>query len=139
MRLLCKHARGLRADDGGATVEATLWLPIYTLAIVLILDATFIFKGESRVHSIVQDGMRQYILGAYRGTPDPEEALEDWIEHRLAITGLTARAEAVVVLKPDAGLTATVSYPSGDTDLSGVTGLLGGLTMRVTSHYNTEY
>ena len=39
----------------------------------------------------------------------------------------------------DGELTATVRYPSADTDLSGVTGLLAGLTMQVTIHYLTEY
>ncbi len=122
----------LRDEAGGATVEACLWIPFFLSFFVLILDAAFIFLQETDAQRIVQDGNRQYVTGAIASTG----ALETWIE--TAMVPLSPNANATARVDGAGVLTTVLTYPAEDTDLTGATGVLGGLTMRVQSIYLTE-
>jgi len=128
--------RFMRDEDGSATIEACLWLPFFIFFFVLILDATTIFMNQARVHRIVQDANRQYIVGGFKTSVNEEQALEVWIEQSLASIAPSASATAQVDSR--GLLTTQVSYPSGETDLTGATGVLGSLTMRVQAIHQTE-
>ena len=121
-----------RDEDGGATIEACLWIPFFFTCFILILDATFIFLREADAQRIVQDGNRQFVTGAITG----ETALETWVE--AAMTTVSPNADATVSIDANGVLTTRVTYPAEDSDLTGASGLLGGLTMRVQSVYLTE-
>jgi Flp pilus assembly protein TadG len=117
-----------RREDGGASFEACLWVPFLLLFFFLIMDATFIFSHEADAQRIVQDGTRQYVSKAL----DSETELETWLETVMA--SVSPNADATVDYDSSTGiLVASVEYPAGDTDLTGVTGWLSGVTMRVQS------
>lgn len=123
----------LRREDGGATIEACIWLPFFFTFFILILDATFIFLRQSDAQRIVQDGTRQFVSGAI----DTRAELETWLEDTMA--SVSPNADATTIYDAGTGmLTARVEYPAEDTDLTGATGWLGGLTMRVQSIQLTE-
>ena len=117
-------------------MEACLWLPFFIFFFVLVLDATTIFMNQARVHRIVQDANRQYVVGVFKTAADEEQALETWIE--TALNGIAPSASASATVGPLGLLTTQVSYPSGETDLTGATGVLGSLTMRVQAIHQTE-
>lgn len=119
-------------EDGGATIEACLWIPFFFAFFILVLDAAFIFLREADAQRIVQDGNRQFVTGAITG----ETALETWVE--AAMTTVSPNADATVSIDANGVLTTRVTYPAEDSDLTGASGLLGGLTMRVQSVYLTE-
>lgn len=125
-----------RDEDGSATVEACLWLPFFIFFFVMILDATTIFMNQARVHRIVQDANRQFVVGVFKSAANEEQALEQWIEQSLA--PITPSASASASVDTQGLLTTQVSYPSGETDLTGATGVLGSLTMRVQAIHQTE-
>jgi Flp pilus assembly protein TadG len=120
-------ARFLRSEDGSATVEACIWLPFFFFFFLLILDATFIFLRQADAQRIVQDGSRLYVVGAIKTTSD----LETWLESSMA--PISPNAKATTNIGANGFLTAQISYPAEDTDLTGATGMLGGATMRVQS------
>lgn len=121
--------RRFRRDEaGGATVEACLWLPFFFAFFILVLDATFVFARQSDAHRIVQDGTRQYITGGIDTTAD----LETWLETAMQPIAPSAVATVTIDTTKDL-LTARISYSAEDTDLTGATGVLGGLTIRVQS------
>lgn len=118
-------------EDGAATMEAVLWLPFFILLFVMILDATMIFSNHSRVMRIVHDGNRAYALGNITGCAE----LEEWLEAR--VTPLAASASATCV-RDEGVATATVTMNSDDLDLSGATGIFGGLTVAARSQHIIE-
>lgn len=135
MRAARKHRRRVaalaafvRREDGGASFEACLWVPFLLSFFFLIMDATFIFSREADAQRIVQDGTRQYVSKAI----DSEAELETWLETMMA--SISPNADATIDFDASTGiLVASVDYPAGDTDLTGVTGWLSGVTMRVRS------
>jgi hypothetical protein len=118
----------LRGEDGGASFEACLWVPFLLSFFFLIMDATFIFSREADAQRIVQDGTRQYVAKAF----DSQSELETWLETTMAV--VSPNADATIDYDSSTGiLVAAIEYPAEDTDLTGVTGWLGGATMRVQS------
>lgn len=132
------------AEDGSATIEALLWIPFLLAFLMLILDASTIFMWNSQARRIVADANRQYVKGAtFDNTMsnfvgNPVNNMANWIEDEMA--HFAPNAVANVMIDPVSGLLTTiVTYPSTDTDLSGATGFLGGLTLRVQSIHQTEF
>jgi Flp pilus assembly protein TadG len=121
------------AEDGSATIEACLWIPFFFSFFILVLDATFIFLQQADAQRIVQDGNRQYVSKSIGSLG----ALETWIE--TAMQPLSSNAVAMASIDPTTGiLTTRLEYPAEDTDLTGTTGVFGGLTMRVQAVHLTE-
>jgi Flp pilus assembly pilin Flp len=50
-------------EDGAATIEAVLWLPIFIVLIGAAVDITMIFHAHSRVLRVVQDVNRAMSVG----------------------------------------------------------------------------
>ncbi len=132
-----QRARRLRdfrdAEDGSATIEACLWIPFFFSFFILVLDATFIFLQQADAQRIVQDANRQYVSKSIGSLG----ALETWVE--TAMQPLTSNANVTASIDPTTGiLTTRLEYPAEDTDLTGTTGVFGGLTMRVQAVHLTE-
>jgi hypothetical protein len=52
-----------RTDEGSATIEAVLWIPMFFLTLVMSLQVAQIAIGQSMMMRIVQDGNRSFALG----------------------------------------------------------------------------
>ncbi len=68
-------ARFKRSEDGSASVEAVIWLPFLVAVFGLILDATMIFYGQTRITRAVFDTNRYLAVGYYQTVDDAETAL----------------------------------------------------------------
>lgn len=119
-RIFGRFARFRRDEAGSATFEALIWIHVMLFFLLLILDATTIFMQNSKIQRIVQDGNRQYIKGVFAG--DTNE-LEDWLEATL--DPITPNAVATATVDGAGLLVTSVTYPTADTELSGVTNLVG--------------
>ena len=59
-----RHLRAYRRDeDGTASVEAVLWLPLFGLISGLLVDVTVVFHGQAEVYRVVQDANRSVSVG----------------------------------------------------------------------------
>lgn len=63
-----------RRDEGAATVEAVIWLPLFLFLLALAVDVSMTFHAHSRVLRVVQDVNRAYSVGRVE-TVEEAEAL----------------------------------------------------------------
>lgn len=57
---VCEFAK---KEDGAATIEAVLWLPVFIVLIGAAADITMVFHAHSRVLRVVQDVNRAMSVG----------------------------------------------------------------------------
>jgi Flp pilus assembly protein TadG len=55
--------RFARAESGAVSVEFVLWLPIFFVVLMLIVDAAFLFGGQAYMMRIAQDTNRSISVG----------------------------------------------------------------------------
>ena len=84
--------RFTRADDGSATVEFVIWLPMVLLAFGLTVDVSMIFHSQSQVLRVIQDANRNASIGRLRTSAEAE----DYIETRLHGASATANATSSI-------------------------------------------
>ena len=63
----------LRGQDGGATVELVLVLPVFLLIVALIVDSSMILFRQSQAYRVIQDANRSMSLGRL-STPEETSA-----------------------------------------------------------------
>lgn len=76
------------AEEGTASVEGVLWVPIFFVIFALMVDTSFIFNGQSHVLRVVQDANRH--MSIRRFTTDLE--VEAYITDRLAAQKITPKS-----------------------------------------------
>ena len=65
-------AKFLTAEDGAISIESVLWLPIYALFLVMIVDVSLMFNGQAQAQRTLQDINRLASSGYYRTEADVE-------------------------------------------------------------------
>ena len=55
----------LKQSDGAITIEGVLWLPIYALFLVLVVDTSLMFNGKAQAQRTLQDVNRLASSGYY--------------------------------------------------------------------------
>ena len=103
----------LRREDGSATVETVLWLPLFFAAFGLMTDAAMVFNGHSRVTRILQDANRNLSVGRFVDEDETETyilaALNALAPNATASTTVTAGVATSVVQVPATDLEILVS------------------------------
>jgi Flp pilus assembly protein TadG len=82
--------RFMRRDDGSATIEFVLWLPVYILIIGIITDATCLFVGQTQMWSIASNASRLVALRKLN-----EVGAEKYVTDH-SVEGLTYTADVVI-------------------------------------------
>jgi Flp pilus assembly protein TadG len=123
--------RYLRKDDGNATVEFVMWLPVVLVLFGLTVDVSMVLHSQSQVLRIVQDANRNASIGRLQTTAE----VEDYIESRLQASSDAADAVSSIT----AGvISTTVSYPARDFQILGFFQQFNSLTMNVNSAHMIE-
>ncbi len=130
-------ARFRRDESGSATFEALLWVPFFLFLLIALVDAMFLFKNKARVERILQDGNRQYVLGAFEDEANSLTALENWIKDRIVAKNLAGSVTATASID-NSILETVVSYPSSSSVPLKDQSLIGNLTMSVAAYNLTE-
>lgn len=122
-----------RRDESGAVLlENILWIPFMLFFMLMVLDASLIFMNYARAQRIVHEGNRAFITGELASCNE----LEDWLETELRTFIPSATASCGTSLSITA---VSVSMTTGDMDLTGATGFLGGMTISVGGLQTFEY
>ena len=101
-----------RREDGGATVEAVLWVPVFVAILCLVVDASLVFFGQNQAYRAVQNGNRNLSIGRL----ETEGEVETFVESSLSNYVPNARAAASM----DAGMISTyVQFPASDVVATG--------------------
>ena len=121
-----------RENEGSATIESVLWLPLFLAAFALMTDVAMIFNGHSRVLRVVQDANRNLSVGRL----DTEAETEDYIIAALGTLSPNLTADTAI----DAGVaTSTAIVPASDLQILGMFSAISSLNISVTSQHFIEY
>ena len=129
--------RRFRNDEtGSVTVEAVIWFPLFVVFLMMLADASMIFMNQARILRIVQDGTRRFATGSLVSC----DALEAWLVSRIApiSPGVGAECDKAADFDSSMVYVSSVTMPSGELDLSGVTGTFANLTIRLESQHFME-
>lgn len=100
-----------RRQDGTATIETLLWLPVMLAFVALAADASFVFFGQNQAYRIVQDANRSLSVGRFQTEAQVEKYLTDTIgafaKHVTAKTTIQGGMVTSVVKIPVNDLIAT--------------------------------
>lgn len=64
-----------RKEDGAATVEFVIWLPVMVFLLGLVADTAMIFGEQARVLRVVQDANRAMSIGRVRTVEDTQSMI----------------------------------------------------------------
>lgn len=96
-----------RDEEGSATVEAVLWIPLFFFVLVLVMEASLMFSAQTRVMRIVQDTNRGLAIGLFPDSASAEVALRAQVR--------PISPTATVVSRIESGLAvSTVQMPVAD-------------------------
>jgi Flp pilus assembly protein TadG len=81
LRMLRKRERNsfLSEEDGAATIEAVLWLPVFFFIVGFATDVTMIFHAHSRVLRVVQDVNRAVSVGRIDTIDEAKQKMLDML------------------------------------------------------------
>jgi|SRR6056297_263922 len=123
--------RFLKNQDGTATVEAVIWLPIFFVVLFLMVDAAMMFSGQSQALRVVQDANRNMSIGRFRTSAETEAYIEQQLARYSAEVNAVSTVTAGIV-------TSTVSFPARDLQLSGFFTVFGDLMLSVSADHLIE-
>lgn len=95
-RRLCDLAR---KDEGSATVEAILWLPIFFLIIGLATDVTMIFHANSRALRVVEDVNRAISVGRITSLTEAQADIVKMLPNYAHVTAVVKVSNGVITSK----------------------------------------
>ena len=122
--------RFARREDGGVSVGAMFWLPVFFGLLVMITHALLAFYGRGEAYRVLQNGNRAFATGRL----DSPDATKLWIEKTMR----TVASNASVETRVNADRTIVVSRMSIPvSDLSPFS-MFEGFDMVVQSEHHIE-
>lgn len=135
-RLLKPMRRYQQREDGTATIEFVLWLPILVLLISLTADAALIFGAKANVLRVIQDANRAASIGRFKEEPDFATAVEDYV--RVSIGNYAQHATISTEVIGGNVVSTTVRIPSSRLMAVGFLGQLTGITVTINAQHMLE-
>lgn len=120
-------------EDGAATIEALLWIPLMLIFFSLLADATMIFSGQARALRVLQDGNRRLAVGLL----DTCTEVESYVETRISPMSPGANATCTVDISTRV-VSTTITMPASDLDISGLIGSFDNLIVTVGTQHLLE-
>lgn len=118
-------------EDGAATVEVVLWLPVMALLFALVADTAMIFGAQAQVVRVVQDGNRALSTGRMR------EAAEAQAQIKAQIAAISPGA-VVTTTNVDGLISTTVAMPVTDLTATGLVDAFANFSVRVRAQHLSE-
>lgn len=109
----------LRDEDGSFSIEAALWLPIFTLVTALLIDISSLYHDKAAILSVVREANRAYATGSFTTESQVVTHVTDTVRHLSPNATVSATFDG-------AYLTTQVSVPSRDL-----------MQMKILSQFNT--
>ena len=126
-----------RQEEGGATIEFVLWLPIIFLILLLIVDSSMLFMSRSQAIRVLQDTNRLYSVGQFTGTAAERiAAAQNYALARLR--GLSPSATAVTT-ENNRVVRTRATMETREIAQIGFLGLMIDTTMVVAAEHRVEY
>lgn len=123
----------LRDEDGGPTVETTLWLAFLFCVLVLVTNASFILFGRQAAFRAIEQANRLYAIGALPDAAATELAVAT------ALQPMSPSVEVRTVLDSQGVVTTAVRMPFSELVATGAFGLLTSGTVTATGQHFMDY
>lgn len=128
-----QRVKQLRKDeDGFATLEALIWIPIFVFFLVFILDTTFIFFGKAQALRFIQDGNRALSVGAL---PDVDATA---LQIKTAISDYAPAATVNTEILNGMIISTTMTIPVSDLMIIGTIPVFKGTNVEITATHFLE-
>ena len=124
--------RYIRDEDGSHTVEAVIWLPIFVIILMLIINISVIYNRQAQIIRIVQDTNRSYSVGRLTSTNEVQNAVLQ------AIKGVAPNAVATSS-ETSGVITTRVDIPTTDLMPVDMFSLLRGKTVTLSAQQYAEF
>lgn len=99
----------LAKTEGSVTIESILWMPLYGLFMIMIVDVCLMFNGQSQAQRILHDLNRLASSGYYISEADIEERA------LLLLSHLSDNLTVDATIDTDLGvITAIATLPASD-------------------------
>lgn len=108
-----RFQRQITSEEGTATVEAVLWLPLFVFAFGLVFDAAVLFFSEAEAIRVVQEANRLASIGRLETVTDTESYIETHLGH------LSLNAKATSSISANGVISSVVEIPSGELRMLG--------------------
>lgn len=120
-------------EEGSATIESVIWLPIFALLLAFIMNVSIVFFNESQMLRVVQDGNRAFSLGRMEDAVE----VENYILSRLAYL----EADMTIRTTISGGVVMTeLVVPAGNLmPLKLMSGVFDGVRIRVSAQQIVEF
>lgn len=119
------------SQDGTATVEAVLWLPVFLTLLCLVADTSAIFGREDQIMRIVQNANRGLAVGYFPTAADAQTYISNEVK-------VFSQNSAVSVAINKGIISSTVSLPVSDLTLTGLIKVFSGLKIQVSASQMLE-
>ncbi len=121
----------LREEDGNATVEAVMWMPIFVAIFSLVVDGTAVFNKHSNVLRIMHDANRSFSVGKHASADATMAAIKTNASY--ISPNMTVDTQVVN------GVIYTVAQvPVSDLDVTGLFTGITSATMTINSQHYLE-
>jgi len=124
-----KFARG---EDGSATIESVLWIPVFVWLLALIVNVSMVVFEKNQAYRVVQNANR--ILST--GYMQSEAEAEAYIRSKIAHIAPDATVSTRIV---DGLVTSEITYQVSDLLLPHVVVDFANIWIRVSSQHFMEY
>ncbi len=113
LRILACLRRFGRSNDGAATVEAVLWVPVFLLLFGMVTDTSSVFGRQAEILRIVQDTNRSLAVGAFTTI----QQAKDYVTQKIAIYSPNTTVNVTIA----GGIISTsVTVPAADLTSTGL-------------------
>lgn len=102
-------------EDGAVTVELVLWVPVFMIILMLVVDASMLFVTQSNFWGVARDSARRVAVNTMTGTEAETWALDE--------ASFGSVVPTVDVDTTGGNVTVTISTPFSDVDVFGLLGL----------------
>ena len=120
-----------RQEQGTATVEFVIWLPVVMLVFAIIVDVSMIFGGEAQALRVVQDANRGLSVGYFQTI----EAAEDFVLAQLE--GLSSNA-TIDITVTNGVINSQLTMPASDLMSTGFYDNLLNMDVTVVAEFMSE-
>jgi hypothetical protein len=126
----------LRRQDGTATVEAVLWMPVFVVLIALIADGSLLFNRQAEMLRLVQDANRAYSTRQLETTDD----VVTWLSEEINVDSEDVQIVSFVDTStvPSGVIVTTVSVPASDLNAIGLIAAFRNFRMTVMAQHYIE-
>jgi Flp pilus assembly protein TadG len=129
----------LRREEGSATIEFVLWLPLVMAILLLIVDSSMLFMSRSHAIRVLQDTNRLYSVGQFTGDTATERLTKAQDYALARLRGLSPSATVTTTETTNRVVRTRATMETREVAQVGFLGMMIDTTMVVVAEHRVEF